>query len=127
MWDRQFRLFIKVHATRDGIDPHRIACQEGRRHENLFESHANAVHHVFFGELGEMIHNLEGMYGGRCDWIDESEEGFEDLCGFCNVDYGEVAVTSDGMRWLRDEEQAAENGRGGGKDGFMSVEVLELC
>ena len=126
MWDRQFCRFVKIHATSDGIDPHRIACQEGWRHEQLFDFQANAVHHVFFGKLGEVIHSLEGMNGGRCDWIDESEEGFEDLCGFCNVDYGEVAVTSSGLRRLRDGEHVMENGRGGGKDDFMSMEILEL-
>ena len=75
-----------------------------------------------------MVHDLDGIYGGGANWVNEPEECLEARCWLCNVDNGEVcaAVALDRPRWLRDGEHVTENGRGDGKDDFMSVEVLEL-
>lgn len=92
MCDHQFCLFFKVHATSDDIDPDRIAREEGRGHKGLFEPRANAAHRVFYGESGEVIRNLDGIYGeGR--WVE----------GRFRRDVG-VGVTLGGLGRLRDEE-----------------------
>lgn len=126
MCDGKLCLFIKAHPTRDFVDPDRIAPQEGGRHDYFLESRAKAFHHVFYCELGEVIRNLDGIYGGGFDWVDESEEGFEDLCGFCDLDYGEVGFTFYRLRWLREGKHVMKNRRGGRKDSFVNAEVLEL-
>ena len=112
--------------TGDGVDLDRVALQEGGRHENLSESRVNAARHVFGNELEEGVYSLWRIYYGGFKWINESEEGLEDLRGFCDLDYGEVGVTLGGLRWLRDREHIMKNFRGGGKDDPVSVEVLEL-
>ena len=81
MWDRQLCLLVEIDATSDDINHDRIAPQEVRRHEDLFESRVNTIRHVLFGESEEGIHRLQGSYGGGFDRVDESEEGLEAFCG----------------------------------------------
>jgi hypothetical protein len=85
-----------------GQGPDWIAPQEGGRRDELFEFCTNTGHHVFHGELGELVHNLQGIYGWGFDWVDEPEEDLEVLCGLCDMDYG------------------------GGENDFVGVEILEL-
>lgn len=73
-----------------------------------------------------MTHSLQGVYRRGFNWVDESEEGLEDLCGFYDVDYRKVGATIGRSGWLRDGEHVMKHCRGGGKDGFVSMEVLEF-
>ena len=110
MPDRQLCLLVEVYATSNRIHPDRIVPQERRRHENLFELRVNAVRHVLFSESEEVIHRLQGGNGGGFDWIDESEEGVEDFCGFCDLDDGERDAARGGLRWLGEREHVVEEG-----------------
>jgi len=110
MSDCQFCYLIEVRATSDGINPDRIALQEGRRWENLFELRVNSARHVLFSESDEVVHQLQGIDVRGFDWVDESEEGFEDSCGLHDLDDGENGVTRSGLRWLRDREHVLEDG-----------------
>ena len=123
MRDRQCCLFLKFHATRDGIDPDRIVGQERRSHEDLSEFRADAVRHVLDSEEGDVVDNFQGSYGRGIDWVDESKEDLEGLCGLYDVDHREIGVPFGG---LRDGEHVTEDSRGDGKDEFMDAEILEL-
>jgi len=108
MWDREARLLVEICATSDGINQNRIGFQEGRGHEDPFEFRVNARSHVFFSESEEMIHQLQGIYDGGFDWVDESEEDLEGSCGLRDLDDGESGVTLSRLRWLGDRERVTE-------------------
>ena len=110
MWDREPRLLIEIRATSDSIHQNRIGFQEGRRHEEPFEFRVNAHRHVLLSESEEVIHQLQGIYDGGFDWVDESEEGLEDSCGLRDLDDRESGVTLGGLRWLGDREHVTEKG-----------------
>ena len=105
--NRQFRFLIEVCTTGEGINPDRVVLQKGRRHEDLFEFCMNTTRHVLFSELEEVVHQLQRSYGRGFDWVDESEEDFEDFCGLCYWDDGESVILSGG---LREREHVVEEG-----------------
>jgi len=76
----------------------------------MFEFRMNAIREIFFGELEQVIQQLQRSYGGGIDWVDEPEEDFEDFCGLRNVDCGESGVTRGGLGWLREGEHVVEYG-----------------
>ena len=94
VWDRELCLFVKVHATCNGIDPNWTVPQKRRRYENSSEPCVDAVCHIFSGELEEVAHNPEGVYDGGFGWVDESEKDLEDLGRLYNMDYGGPASPS---------------------------------
>ena len=108
--NRQLCLLVEVCATSNGINPDRVVPQEGRRYEDLFEFRVNAARHVLFSESEEIIHQLQGIYGGGFDRVDESEEGLEGFHGLYDVDDRERDISGSGLRWLRDREHVVEEG-----------------
>ena len=96
--------------TSDGINRDRIGFEEGRRHEDPLESRVNACRRVLFSELEEVIHQLQGIYGGGFDRVDESEEGLENFCGLRDLDDREGGVTLSGLRWLGERGRVTEKG-----------------
>ena len=110
MWDREPRLLIEIRATSDSINQNRIGVQEGGRHEEPFEFCVNARRHVLFSESEKVIYQLQGIYDGGFDWVDESEEGLEDFCGLRDFDGRESGVTLNGLRRLGDRECVTEKG-----------------
>jgi hypothetical protein len=58
----------------------------------------------------EVIHNLRGVYDGGFDWVDESEEDLEGLCGLHDMNYGEVCAILSGLAWLRNGKHAMKDG-----------------
>ena len=110
MRDRELRLLIEIRATSDGVNPNRVVFQEGRRHEDRFEFCVNALRHVLVSESEEVIHQLQGIYDGGFDWVDESEEGLEDSCALRDSDDRESGVALSRLRWLGDREHIMEKG-----------------
>ena len=110
MCDRQLCLLTEVCATSDGIDQDRSVPQEGRGYKDLSEFRVNAIRHVLFSELEEVIHQLEGIYGRGFDWVDESEKCLEDFCGLYDMDDGKGGILRSMARWLRDGEYVVEEG-----------------
>ena len=94
MLDRELCLFIKVHATCDGVDPDWIAPQKGRRYEDSFELCVDAICHIFFSELEVVAYNQRGVYDGGFNRVDEPEEDLEGLSRLCDTDYGGLVSPS---------------------------------
>ena len=110
--DRQLCLLVEVIETSNGKYSDWIFRQARRGDKDFPKFRVNAVCLVFVRKLEEVIHQPRVFNDRGTDQIDESQEDFEDVGRFGDVEYIESGLLRSVARWLGGRECGSEGDRG---------------